>query len=518
MFSIRDLKKNARGTIRRNYFMIIVTCTLAMIVLGTFRNPIDTIEKSVLPYFSSDTAVLTEADNELTSRLDTPNAADILNDFLANIGAGNTTEKHWTHGFLSTFASAAEGSGNLVIGIINVINKFAFGGQISEGVIITVGIILSIAVFILVFNVLRVGLYRFLLETRRYSKTQPIRVLFPWTVDRGLNVAWVMLVRAFYSFLWWLTIAGGVIKHYSYMLVPVILAENPGISAKDAITLSRRMMDGCKWHAFLLDLSFIGWHILSLATFSLLGIFWLTPYILTTKTELYMSLRSKAKKAHIPSSERLCDTLLDADITVGEYPVHEYIMPPVETKTWLRSDYRRDYSITSLILMFFSFAFIGWAWEVILFMITEGRFINRGTMYGPWLPIYGFGGLVILVVLKRLRDKPGLFFVVTMAACGIMEYLTAWFLETVVGMKYWDYTGYFLNIQGRVCLEGLLVFGIAGLAATYLIAPALDDLYKKIPQKYKTAICAALIAVFAADLVYSHIVPNSGEGITEYDT
>ena len=516
MFSIHDLKKDARGTIKRNYFMIIITCMLSMITLGSFLNPVDLIQDSVAPYFSSQAQELDNIDPELRSRLAAPDASDILTDFLANIGAGNTTERHWTHGVLSTFASAAEGSGNLLIGIINVINKVVFGDKISEGILVALGILGSLAVYIFIFNVLRVGLYRFLLETRRYSKTQINRVLFPWTIKRGTRTAWVMLVRSFYSFLWMLTIVGGVIKHYSYMLVPIIMAENPSMSAKDAITLSRRMMDGYKWRAFLLDLSFIGWSILSLMSLTILDVFWLTPYRLTAKTELYMFLRGAAKEKRIPGAERLCDTLLDAKITDGMYPAPDYLIKPAETRAWLRSDYKRDYSLTSLILMFFTFAFVGWLWEVILFLITDGQFINRGTTHGPWLPIYGFGGLAILVLLKKLRDKPGLMFLVTIVICGITEYFTAWALETFLGMKYWDYTGYFLNIEGRVCLEGLLVFGIAGLAATYLIAPALDDLYKKIPQKYKTAICVTLIAVFAADLVYSYFVPNVGEGITEY--
>ena len=75
-----------------------------------------------------------------------------------------------------------------------------------------------------------------------------------------------------YKDLWNLTIIGGLIKKYSYRLVPYIVAENPRLKANDAITLSRQLMDGYKWKAFLLDFSFVGWEILNLLTFGILGI------------------------------------------------------------------------------------------------------------------------------------------------------------------------------------------------------------------------------------------------------
>ena len=78
-----------------------------------------------------------------------------------------------------------------------------------------------------------------------------------------------------------------------------------------------------------------------------------------------------------------------------------------------------------------------------------------------------------------------------------------------------DYTGYFLNLHGRICAEGLLVFGIGGCAAIYVIGPALDEKFKKIPKKVQTALCVILIALFCSDIVYSHFHPNTGNGITQ---
>ena len=135
----------------------------------------------------------------------------------------------------------------------------------------------------------------------------------------------------------------------------------------------------------------------------------------------------------------------------------------------------RSYSLVNLIMMFFIFCFVGWVWEVSLAFISEDMFVNRGTLHGPWLPIYGTGGVIILVLLKKLREKPALEFVAAMVLCGCLEYFSSWYLEmTHDGQRWWDYTGYFLNINGRICAEGLLTFGLGGLAIVYLLAPALN--------------------------------------------
>ena len=105
-----------------------------------------------------------------------------------------------------------------------------------------------------------------------------------------------MLLRGLFLFLWTLLfIVPGIIKAYSYRMVPYILADDPTISGRDAITLSRRMMDGQKWNAFVLDLSFIGWFLLSAVTLGLVGIFYTNPYVYATHAELYQTLKAQMK-------------------------------------------------------------------------------------------------------------------------------------------------------------------------------------------------------------------------------
>jgi uncharacterized membrane protein len=103
-----------------------------------------------------------------------------------------------------------------------------------------------------------------------------------------------------------------------------------------------------------------------------------------------------------------------------------------------------------------------------------------------------------------------------MLICGVIEYTGAWCLETFLHMKYWDYSGYFFNIQGRVCLEGLLVFAMAGTASIYFISPLLNNLLDKIPVHVKQTACVILSAGFLTDLTYTYFHPHTGKHIS-YD-
>lgn len=105
----------------------------------------------------------------------------------------------------------------------------------------------------------------------------------------------VMLLRDVYLLLWFLLlIVPGIIKAYSYCMVPYILAEHPELSANEVITRSREMMNGHKWQAFKLDLSFFGWILLGALTLGLVDVFWTAPYMESAQAALYLKLRDEA--------------------------------------------------------------------------------------------------------------------------------------------------------------------------------------------------------------------------------
>lgn len=176
--------------------------------------------------------------------------------------------------------------------------------------------------------------------------------------------------------------------------------------------------------------------------------------------------------------------------------------------------YMRHYSLPSLAALFFIFAMFGWVWELFFYYVQQGKIINRGVLHGPWLPIYGVGGLIVLIFLFVLRRRPVLHLIATVVLCGVVEYFGGWALEMIFDKKWWDYSGYFFNIDGRVCAEGLFVFGAAGMAFIYVLAPLLDNMIRKAQQKILIPVEAVLLVLFIIDVIYSAFVPNTGDGIT----
>ena len=191
---------------------------------------------------------------------------------------------------------------------------------------------------------------------------------------------------------------------------------------------------------------------------------------------------------------------------------------PYDTKREKKKIEKIKYNIWELILLFFAFAFIGYLWEVILHLFSDGVFVNRGSLYGPWLPIYGCGGVLTLVLLNKYRDNPTLVFFASVILCGIVEYFSSLFMELAFNTRWWDYTGYFFNINGRVCLEGLLFFGFGCTVSIYIVTPLLLELFHRLDKHYVKFLTIMLSILFLTDFVfYLTIGPNKGNGITSYD-
>ena len=423
------------------------------------------------------------------------------------------TEK--AKGVLAPIVNEVTADGSALFSFVNTFRLFYYEHKVSAGILSLISGIILLLIYIFVTLVLEIGKNRYFLEARRYKDTKVEKLLFPYRTRKTLHLAGIIFIRNLYLALWNLTIVGYFIKKYEYLMVPYVLAENPKLTKTQAFNLSKEMMKGLKWQTFKLDVTLIGWGILAIFTLGFSNILYTNAYKEYIYANLYMNVR-KEKKKLLTYGVLLNDKYLDVNnIVENEYPVDKYTLPLWYKKDF-KSDYNQKYPVTSLILFFFTFAFIGWIWEVFLHLITEGTFANRGTMFGPWLPIYGVGGILILACLKPFRSRPVIYFIVSMLLAGVLEYSTAWYLETFKGMKWWDYTGYFLNIDGRICLEGLFVFGLGGAAVTYFIAPLLNYYYMKIKPKIAIGICVILILLFSIDFVYSFNHPNAGKGITSY--
>ncbi len=552
-----ELKKKARGVVKTNYLFLLFTCLFAALIGSEFSDS--------LTIFHSQSA-------ELSTFVQLPTA--LLEGSRQVFGQSRGVFA----GLITTF-----NSGSFFDTIFNVLNSVLHSEGVSAIVLILLGLLSAFVFWFFIGNVYRVVSRRIFLESRLYKHVTPDRFLFLHSVKKWRKVSVSMFVLFLYLLLWsCVFLVGGIIKRYSYFLVPFLLAENPNFSPNEAITLSRKMMHGHKWACFKLEFSFLGWMILRLFTLGLSGLFYSNAYQTAAYTEFYVQMRTRAKENGLAGTEALCDvylyekantallqetyadvaTVLNAPKTqtkpkgkletalgfvgialhrtkddeeqelaiVRENNVKEFkdilsaeqyparLSPLLGRAKKIKhetSNYMKKYSIPTLILMFFIFCFIGWAWEVTLYLIKDGVFVNRGTMYGPWLPIYGGGGFLILTLLYRLRKNVLVQFFATVVLCGIVEYTTAYVLElTHNGTKWWDYSGYFLNFQGRVCGEGLLVFGLGGIAVVYLLAPLLDDLINKANQKLLVVLSCVLLILFTLDALYASQHPNAGEGIT----
>ncbi len=172
------------------------------------------------------------------------------------------------------------------------------------------------------------------------------------------------------------------------------------------------------------------------------------------------------------------------------------------------------YTKEVLILFFFLFSAIGWLWEILYFWVGDHVFVNRGFLFGPWLPIYGTGGVLILLFLRRFFNRPVKLFFLIALICGVVEYSTGWLMELLFHRKWWDYSEYILQIQGRVSLVGLVFFGIGGILLVYILAPWLNQRILHMDLQVRKVLCMVLVVLFILDVMYSLRNPNMGDGIT----
>lgn len=166
------------------------------------------------------------------------------------------------------------------------------------------------------------------------------------------------------------------------------------------------------------------------------------------------------------------------------------------------------------LLLFFLVSFLGWIWEVCLYLVREQRFVNRGILTGPWLPIYGAGALFLYFLLRRLPRKILPVFLVSMAVCSALEYGAGWALETMWGVRWWDYREMPWNLDGRICLLSCLLFGAGGVLLYFVLLPLSAAVYDKISVRTRRCIGIILLLLFIADAAYSADFPNVGADIT----
>lgn len=160
-------------------------------------------------------------------------------------------------------------------------------------------------------------------------------------------------------------------------------------------------------------------------------------------------------------------------------------------------------NIFEYFMLFIIYSIIGWIIEVINEVITEKRFVNRGFLIGPYCPIYGLGVLLMVSLLNRYINDPIVVFIMSIVIFSMLEYFTSFVMEKLFKARWWDYTNRKFNINGRICLETMIPFGVGGLIVMYAVNPFIVDLISNIPDSIFNFIVAIVFIIFLIDNIIS---------------
>lgn len=263
-----ELKKKAKSAIKNNYWYCILAAFLIALIGGGHSDRFELNLK--LPY---QIASLFEDEDDIFYEDDIDDSfdADCLypeDDFYGNACYDDEDD------FASRFME-------LLITVVIVLLGIA-------GIILLLGLLFKIFVV----HPFAVGGCRFFIENSYSTKTSAGTLFYAFVSGNYKNITATMFFRSLYTFLWSLLfIVPGIVKSYEYRMVPYLLADCPDMPREDAFAISKELMTGNKWNAFVLDLSFWGWNILNAGTLGILGVFWLNPYIHATNAELFLALK-----------------------------------------------------------------------------------------------------------------------------------------------------------------------------------------------------------------------------------
>ena len=161
-------------------------------------------------------------------------------------------------------------------------------------------------------------------------------------------------------------------------------------------------------------------------------------------------------------------------------------------------------------IYFFIYAFIGWIFEELFCIATTHEFVKRGFLFGPICPMYGYGAVILLLCFENYRNKPIRLFILASLVFSLFEYITDFFLQALFAIRWWDYTGFFLNLNGRITITFSLIWGIISLLFIKLLHPCIEKISEKIlakiPLIVQKIVINVLLVIMIIDTLISSIV------------
>ena len=156
-------------------------------------------------------------------------------------------------------------------------------------------------------------------------------------------------------------------------------------------------------------------------------------------------------------------------------------------------------NLSMIFILFMFYSFIGWIMEIIFTLYKDKTLVNRGFLMGPYCPIYGSGCILIILLLNKYVNDPLALFVMSMVICSILEYMSSYIMEKLFKARWWDYSDRKFNINGRICLETLIPFGLLGCFLMYVINPFISNVLLSIPSGVLNVLAIILLIIFIVD-------------------
>lgn len=161
------------------------------------------------------------------------------------------------------------------------------------------------------------------------------------------------------------------------------------------------------------------------------------------------------------------------------------------------------YQAVQWLFIFYTYCFLGWCFESAYVSIKSKKLINRGFMRGPFLPLYGSGAVMMLVVSMPFADNIVLTYVAGCIGATALEYVTGVAMEALFKVRYWDYSGKPFNFQGQICLGSTLAWGMFTVLMTRVLHYPIDRFVLSVPQRVLTYVTAILTVYIVADFTLS---------------
>lgn len=162
-----------------------------------------------------------------------------------------------------------------------------------------------------------------------------------------------------------------------------------------------------------------------------------------------------------------------------------------------------SYNLMQWLLFFGIYCIVGWVWETLYVSVLKGQWVNRGFLHGPFLPIYGCGATVMLLVSIPVKDNLVLNFLLGMLSATTMEYFTGAAMEKMFGVRYWDYSDDFLNLNGHICLKASLTWGVFSVLLVRFIHKPIEGLVMGLSFTSLQVISLIFMAYFSSDMSLS---------------